>query len=514
MDLKIKILHKLERLDNPLVRDFTESAEEDMVQIANDALEADNDLFSKYVIDPFGRWLDRMGCLDLLLGVDNYQANVIDFYNYSAEHIRTICRQVRSYDTQYGRRMADYASISDSVVRLTAALADCLDVNSTEYDPSLTIPERIGRYYSKWVENAEGDACRVSDIEMDVRGEHNQIQISEPTEEDVRFHCGQPESVTMFEEYTDYIYDEGLDWGAIDIVLLAGGTVIYKGVEMTLDEAIGLLSQEGYSEKLVRQQLDSIIASVISAENTATTFMKDYATATEAVESWIKAYLDDENADSDFKKFVENMGGITAVKELAKKSPQILDYLFTDYKKGLEILDTIDETCHFYGCEEMRYAVTTLRQDYDNTWIGMLRKTKDFNEDMITELTKKGLKDWIKEECEDASVLMSVLDSTGVEDKVDGYHKLLALRKVEQELQTAYKASIEKIQSGEYEESDVTAVNNMFKMLRETTKNIYTTYRDMCEDDPGKQIWCNQQIEKLESMRVGSSNHTCYYEAY
>lgn len=514
MDLKIKILHELERLDNPLVRDFTESAEEDMVQIANDALEADNDLFSKYVLDPFGRWLDRMGYLDLLLGVDNYQANVIDFYNYSAEQIRTICGQVRSYDKKYGQSMAHYAAISDSVVRLTAALAECLNINSTEYDPSLTIPERIGRYSSKWVENAEGEACQVSDIDTAARGRRNQIHISEPTEEDVRFHCGQPESATMFEEYTDYIYDEALDWGAIDLVLLTGGTVIYKGVEMTLDEAIGLISQEGYSEKLVRQQLDSIIASVISAEKTATTFMKDYATAKEAVESWIKAYLDDDNVDSAFKKFVENMGGITAVKELAKKSPQILDYLFTDYKKGVEILDNIDEACHFCGCEEMRYAVTTLRQDYDNKWIGMLRKTEDFNEDMITELTKKGLKDWIKEECEDASVLLSVLDSTGIEGKVDGYHKLLALRKVERELQTAYKASIEKIQSGEYEEADVTAVNNMFQMLRETTKSIYTTYRDMCQDDPGKQIWCNEQIEKLESMRVGGSNHTCYYEAY
>lgn len=514
MGLLVDALHKLERMGNPLVRDFTEDAEEDMVQIANDVAESDSDLFSKYVTDPFGRWLDRMGCLDLLLGVDNYQKNVIDCYNYSAQHIRSICSQVRSYDSRYGQSMAHYANLSDSVCRLASALAECLDVNSAEYDAAMPISERISRYRQKWVENIKGEACQVSDIRDDAASEYNVIHIQEITEDDILYFCGQSQTPTMFEEYTDYIYDECMDWGAVDIVLLAGGTVLYKGVEMTLDEAIGLLSGEGYSDKIVRQQLDSIIASVISAESGATTFMKDHKTAKEAVEKWIKGYLDDEDSNSAFKSFVENMGGITAVKQLAEKSPQLLDYLFSDYQKGLEILDNISNTCDYSGCEEMRKAVEKLRQDYDSKWIGVLHKTQEFSEDMITELIKKGIKDWIKEECGDASVLLSVIDSTGLDKKVDGYHKLLALRKVELELQDAYQEAIDKIHSGDYTEDDLKAVDNMFQMLRETTKSIYSTYRDMCEDDPGKQIWCNEQIEKLESMRIGSSNHTCYFEAY
>lgn len=51
MGLLLTILRKIRRLDDPLVRDFTEDAEAEMVEIANDVNDGD-DLFSKYVTDP------------------------------------------------------------------------------------------------------------------------------------------------------------------------------------------------------------------------------------------------------------------------------------------------------------------------------------------------------------------------------------------------------------------------------------------------------------------------------
>lgn len=132
--------------------------------------------------------------------------------------------------------------------------------------------------------------------------------------------------------------------------------------------------------------------------------------------------------------------------------------------------------------------------------------------DMISALSEKGIKDWIKEEIGDTLVLLTVLDITGIEDKVDGSHKLIALKKIVYELQNAYEEAIEKVNSGNYTAEDLTYAENIFNMLKEATKSVYETYRDMC-DDPSKQIWLNDQIENLERMSMRSySPYT--FEAY
>lgn len=77
---------------------------------------------------------------------------------------------------------------------------------------------------------------------------------------------------------------------------------------------------------------------------------------------------------------------------------------------------------------------------------------------------------------------MSILDIAGMEAKVDASHKLIALRKVADELQDAYEDVIEKIRSGNYTEADINSAENLFNMLKETTKSVYKTYRDMCDD--------------------------------
>lgn len=339
MGFFLDALRKLRQLDNPIVRDFTPEAEADMVQIANDVLEEDADLVSKYLTDPFGRWLDSMGYLEILYGVDNYQKNVIDCYNYTAQNIHDICEQMRTHDGQLGQSMANYHNQSSNVCILLKNLVECLDVGSSEYDARQPISDRLLWFRTKWIEDMNGEHCQ---------------------------------------------------------------------------------------------------------------------------------------------------GGITAVKELAQKSPEVIDYLFTDYSQGLEILDNISETSDRSGCAEMRSAIDLLRDDYNSKWKGMLHKTQEFSEDMIKKLGSKEIEDWIEEECGDTSVLKSVLDATGLESKADGYHKLLALRKVESELQDAYEAAIAKVNSGEYTEQDISAAKNMFEMLKETTKTIYETYRGMYEDDPSK----------------------------
>ena len=497
MGLLLTILRKIRRLDDPLVRDFTEDAESEMVEIANDVNDSD-DLFSKYVTDPIGRWLDKKGYLEVLYGLERYQEGVIDCYNYSAQNISKICSQARHFDSLYGQTVADCANQGENVVFLVKNLAECIDVSSKHYDDE-PISQRLFGFFSK-----EFDGKKVAVVAGDADQLHdNDLKKIDISEDDIVDFCYDSDNITLFEDYTDYIFDQEMYWGALDIVFLATGTVIYKGVEMTVDELIGILSKEGYNEKLVREQLNIIISSVISADTSAQTVMKEYDTAKESVETLIDQYLDDEDNNSAFKSFVEAMGGITAVKELAKTCPQFLDYLFSDYTKGLEIIEDIEKTCDRSGSAEMRAAVDRLREEYQSKWKGLLHKTKDFSVDMISELSEKGIKDWIKEEIGDTSVLLTVLDITGMEDKVDGSHKLIALRKIVYELQDAYEEAIEKIKSGNYAAEDLTYAENMFNMLKEATKSVYETYRDMC-DDPSKQIWLNDQIENLERMSMRS----------
>lgn len=503
MSFLVDALHRFAQLGNPLVRDFTESAEKEMKQIAWDVADADNDLVAKYITDPFGRWLDSMGLLDLLMGVDNYQRNVIDCYNYSADHIESICRQMRDYDRYYGQQIADCQSQSKNICALLENLVECLNVNSTQYEAIRPISHRL--FWS-----GSGDEKIGYETEMRYRQLYNRKTV---TESDVVWFCSDSDSVKLFEEYNDYIFDEAINWGTLDLVFVTAGVVIYKGVEMTLDEAIGLITKEGHNEKVVREQLNAIIASVISAEDFASKAVKDHDTAKQIVDSLIKDYLSDENNNSAFKQFVDAMGGITAVKELAETSPSLIDYLFTDYAQGIEILDNIAQTSDRSGCAEMRAAIERLRQDYNSKWAGTLHKVQEFSEDTLKGLTQKGIEDWVEEEIGDASILMTVLDMTGLEDKADGYHKLLALRKIESELQTAYEEAISVINSGTYTEADVSAAKNMFEMLKETTKSIYETYRDMNTTDPSKQIWCNEQIYKLERTKI-NGGLDLHFEAY
>lgn len=497
MGVLLTILRKIRRLDDPLVRDFTEDAEAEMVEIANDVNDSDG-LLSKYVIDPIGRWLDKNGYLEVLYGLERYQEGVIDCYNYSAQNISKICSQARHFDSLYGQIVANCANQGENVVFLVKNLAECIDATSKHYDDE-PISQRIFGFFSK-----EFDGKKIAVVAGEADQLHdNDLSKIDISEEDIVDFCYDTDNITLFEDYTDYIFEQEMDWGALDIVFLAIGTVIYKGVEMTIDEFIGILSKEGYNEKIVREQLNIIISSVISADTSAQTVMKEYDTAKESVETLIEQYLDDEDKNSAFKSFIEAMGGITVVKELAKTCPQLLDYLFSDYTKGLEIIEDIAKTCDRSGSAEMRAAVDRLREEYQSKWKGLLHKTKDFSVDMISELSEKGIKDWIKEEIGDTSGLFAVLDIAGMEDKVDGSHKLIALRKIVYELQDAYEEAIEKIKSGNYTAEDLTYAKNMFNMLKEATKSVYETYRDMC-DDPSKQIWLNDQIENLERMSMKS----------
>ena len=416
MGVLMDILHKLKRLSDPLVRDFTEAAEEEMIKAAK--LNDEEDWFDKNVTDRFCRWLDKNGWLDFIYGVKNYRNNVIDCYNYNAVNIEKICRQARHFDNLYGQTVAICSDQAKNVAFLVKNFAECLNTNSKYYDKNEPISDRIMGFFSD-----EFDGKEPIEIVRDAdQLKEGNLDTHEITEDDITYFCNDPDAENIFDEYNDYVYEQADDWGLKDLVVI-GGTLVYKGIEVTIDELIGMLTKEGHMEKVVREQLDKIISSVISADSTTQTFVKDFETAKECIEAQIKEYLEDEDKKSSFKDFVEMMGGITVVKELTEKYPELVDYLFSDYTRGLEIINDISKTCDKSGIVEMRAAVERLREEYESKWKGVLHKFKDFNSDMISELTKKGVEDYIKEEFEDSSIILSVLDIFDAKEKTDGENR-------------------------------------------------------------------------------------------
>lgn len=216
------------------------------------------------------------------------------------------------------------------------------------------------------------------------------------------------------------------------------------------------------------------------------------------MESLIKDYLGNEDSNSVFKEFVNSIGGIDVVKELCKTAPRLIDYLFSDYSKGLELLDGLE-----YGCnDEMASAIERLRHEYNNKWMGVLGNVSDFNVNMIKNITQKGVKDWFKEECGDSSVILALVNQTDLKTKTEEAHKFFALKKIQNDLQQNYKIAIEKVNSGDYEDTDIEAVKNTFSMLKENTKNIYATYSNMCKGDVAKQMVLNNKIDEIDKLKV------------
>ena len=500
-------LTKWKRTGDPLIRDFTPSAESRMIEISK-RVNKNETAGDKYVTDAIGRYLDRKGYLYLMDGIINYEESVIDAYNYGAEEIKEICKMARSYDSSYSSKISQNESTACQIGMVLNELAECLDVNSKAYSSEDSITSRLYGFYGHEFIGKDGKKYRIATISAEINERHRYRMPDPISSEEIIEFCNTEGVEIIFEEYTDYVYKELDDRGLLSIVYTAAGTVIYKGVEMTVAEFLSLVTNENYMDRLVRQNLNIIITNMINGSKDFQTMIKDYDTAKEALEEWIKK-LEKANEEGtvpddlkDFAKFVEKMGGIETFKSMMKNAPQLLDYLFTDYSKGLDILEQMKITCDKSGNEEMRKAIEKLLNDYENKWLGVLTNAKDFLEDIVSGKSTKAFEDWIEDNCESGSILKSLLEIAVDEDDIDAEHKLIALRKIESDLEEAYKDAIEKIRSGSYDEDDLEYAKNMFDALKETEISIYRAYLELCDDDPKEQININRKIERLERMNM------------
>lgn len=495
-------LAKLERMVHPLLRDFTESAESRLIALANEVDDSDSP-WDQYITDPLGRWLDKKGYLYLLKYTIDYQRAIIDSYNYNCEAIKKVFSQARSSDSSYGGKIAAYEEQGRLGALLLSELADCLDSSSTRYS-DVAIEDRIMRFNSRWI---PGEEVLVSDVNSSLSSYSWQNQPYIISNEDIEDFCGQSDAASAFTEYADYFVDE-IDYGLFE----GAQVVIFQGVNIAKDEAIGIFTGEGYEQKLIKTLLSGILNTALETEDTYASIGKDMKYPKEVLIDFLKKYRSGEKEAfekeypnyeySTWESFVQVAGGADAIEKIIEDYPELLDYLLNDYTKGLELLNSLETLSGENISPEMQAAIESLKKEYDNKWVGIFNRVADGGLEFTMDQGISALKKQIKKEFPAYENITTLVEITGVQDKTEMYCKLGTLLNIHKETTVAYEAAIEKIRSGEYEESDLKTVESLFNMLKSTNIEMYKTYRDACADDPLKQTQLNEQIQKIQKMTI------------
>lgn len=506
MGLLVDGLKKIKSITDPFCRDFTELAEERLVKIANEVDDSD-DWFSTNITDRFGRWLDKKGWLEFITDSNGYQKQVIDCYNMNFKVIEMIFDNCRSLDSTYGSRISSYNSRAEKGLILLEDLAERINPNSTAFDRP--VDERIDWYISGWIRK-DNENIKISDLRSELNSLYYQHQPYEYSDTDIEYFCNQSDSSEVFSDYSDYIYLEELDYGTLE----ATGMVVFMGVEITKDEITSIMTGEGFAEKQARENLSSLINSIISADDNAEGFIKDHEYAKECILKYIE--LTEKNDKEEFEKqfpnyeysawekFVQFAGGIDVVKAMAENCPEYIDYLFNDYSKGLKIINSLEALCGDNISEEMKGAIETLKTEYSEKWDGLMNKLWDDGMKFAADQGTDAIKKWIKENIPEYSILSSLLEMSGGQEVTEAYSKLLSLQTIANDTRTAFEAAVAKVQGGEYTSEDLKTVENLFNLLKQTHITIYESYRDMCVDDPMKQVYANEQIERLNKMTMNN----------
>ena len=513
------IINKASAYTNPLLRDFTTSAENRLIKISNEVDDSD-DWWNRNINDPLSRWLDKKGWLHLLKKGDSYQEGVVNCYNYNFEVIKRIFAGARSLDSNFGAQISSYNGQAAAGVLLLHELAECLDPSVSKHE--VTVEERIFWFNSGWVQKKNGKQIKVCDLSDELVTRNRQHKKHKYSQSEIESFCRKDSSKEVFSDYSDYIYINELDYGTLE----ATGMVVFMGVTITKDELLSIMTREGYVEKQARENLSDIINSVIETKTPLATFIKDHDTAKELLLDYIKSKeksdkkaFEEKHPDYDyslFEKFVQLMGGIDVIKKFVEVYPEMLDYIFTDYKNGLEVLNSIESLNGASLSPEMQHAITHMRRDYENKFKGILSRLWDETVEFGFDKGTGELRKWIEDKYPPFKILKSILEISGGQEKYEGYAKLLSLQTIEIDTRRAFERAVEKVRTGfytkdkdnvqpdQYTDDDLKAVENLFEVLKETNITIYKTYRDMCIDDPLKQVYANEKLERLNRITLNN----------
>lgn len=480
------------------VRDFSETEKKRLINITRE-VNANEDIVDE-VAEGFGRWLEKKGWLKLLLDAQGYQKKIVDLYNYDEIIIKRIFENARCLDDLYSSRVSKYKNILCDGVVLLEHLNACIDPASKMYTSDTPLEYRLQWFRESDISNRGNSGTLLDNLEKYTES----VQIDKLSENEIVSLCFEQNIEDVFDGYYNFIYSDELKYGTLD----ATDQIEFQGVKISKEQIVSSVT----SEKIIRENLNSLIDSVISSDMVCQAFVKNHDESkkfmldiikdfgSQQKESFEKNYPDYKY--SDVEKFIKMCGGIDVVKKMAEDVPEWLDYLFNDYSNGIIILNSIENLAGTQLSPKMKSTVTELKKNYNNKWTGTINKIKDTGTEILIDKGKTELSSWIEEKIPPYDTLKTLTEMTGVKDVAEGYSKLLSSSIVVKDISISYKNAVKKIKSGEYDKNDITNVDSLFNMLKQAQISMFKTYRTMNESDPMKQIFANEQIQKLENMTM------------
>lgn len=460
----LKYLRKFKIAKEQIYRDFSTDEENRLLEMADDG----DDIVQKYVVDTVVRWLDKQGIPELILDSEKYKSTVLEIYNIDRETIKKVFQQARNLDSLYGGKMMSLRNQMNPCNVALKELAECFTNCGDLHDNIYVI--------------------NVSDSWKEM--EKNSFQYNQPvSDNDVKVFCTNNEN-TVLSKYSDDICQD--IWGC--------KTAELSGTIFILDSSL--------TKKTLAQMIDSIIDTKKTHQN----FAKDHKYAKEYMKKMLDDYqakdkkkFESENPGhkySDLEKFITAVGGVEVYKMMLDKCPGWLDYLFTDYSEGIDILDSVEEFNGSNLTPEMNKALVSLREEYETKWKGFISKSVGETLDFVKENGGKEIEKWIKDKYKDSDILFSMIDVADVETSLKGRDKLAALAKMAKDSEQALNNATEKIRSGTYTDDDLTAVRHLFELSKQANIEMYEAYKDVYASDASKRAYANGKLQELKNMEI------------
>lgn len=515
--LFFKYVRKLSDKVNPQVRDFTAAEENRLVSIIKET-NTGEDLFHRYFVDSFARWLEKNSLLMLIAGPKDYIDHIVDMYNFTEKDIKQIFNKARNEDKySFGPKVQSFVDQSNRINMMVDRLADYMNPNAPELIASgWTINQRMAGFgrtsFAFTDESGATHSETISDILAAMKQSKKALEAGLSSEAITRF-CGRDDAKGFFTAYNEKIMQEALkDLGLGDKIKIYGGTIIYEGAEIAVDtlwtliEAVlgkNMTGKNEYSMGVMREKLDEMMGKIISAEGSHSSFVKSHELAKETIQKEIKNYLKEDGKKSKFGEFAEALGGIDVVEKYVEAAPEILDCLYTDYTKGLDTLEILAQNA---DGAEMKSVLNQMKSDYRSKWIVAARKVLDASEEGITSIVD----DYIKDGIPVYGAVKTIGDVSGAKGAASGYVDLKVMVKMESDLGRAYEAAIQKVRSTdqanteEYEKA-LREAETMFNLQKQTTISMLKAYGDLNSLDMAKQIEINAEIERVEKINMWGS---------
>ena len=441
---------------------------------------------------------------------------LLDYNDEIAQGLKILFECVYAVDKKYGTSIAGGVSNDDNytghfayVVLTLCDLRNMLDEMTFIIDPingsftAKVIEARLGNAYKELLKDFE-NAIAIPEVG------------SKPTIEEISNFASQPWGNLYFSNFfqasTKFVYDMG-GWEAFQMIVFN-----MFDISKTV-----LFEESNYEDYLAKKQLLSVLEDMTneykyseSDEQEAVDDCKTFLKYVKKFGKKIYKYMNEHTLDNgklildgrtinarQYREFLESLGGAETILKCGDDSIEYISRLFTDYSKGLEILDSFEN--NYTGNEKILSSVSNVRRLYNKEFCALVEEGLKIVIDNGLDVALKKLGDAVPV----IGVVNAIDEGLGTVGKITGLGSdaksmidALAYFNLQTSSETAYKNALEKVQnadpSSEGYDALVEDLNNCFELNK---KNTIEMFKAMATASNGTKKayykYCAKQAENL-----------------